>query len=129
MNLWKYRNIKTRFRDSLTGDLSITPFYRRFEIQYSTKFKPNWITGIPCNMDYPFRNPFVLWLIPAYVLPRHPASDAYLDCLSSMILSWIDSENSLLTNREKLQLSSLINYLSLIYPFGPWPITSPYMWS
>ena len=60
-----------------------------------------------------------------YDIPRHPASDACLDCfLSSVIPSWMDNWNSLHTTREKLQLSSPQKLPVFLYSFGPQPIIS-----
>ena len=64
--------------------------------------------------------------IPAYDVARHPASDACLDlfafCDPQLDMQWKLSTYYLERNSNFLLLR---NYLSLMYPFGPRPITSP----
>ena len=64
--------------------------------------------------------------IPAYDVPRHPASDACLDllvfCDPQLDMQWKLSTYYLERNSNFLLLR---NYLSLMYSFDPRPITSP----
>ena len=54
-----------------------------------------------------------------------PLMLCFVTTLSSVIPSWIDRENFLLTLERNSNFLLLRNYLSLMYSFGPRPITSP----
>ena len=91
-----------------------------YEIQVHLNY---WYT---LQYDDPFRNPCTSMSIPAYDVPRHPASDACLDLLvfydPQLDMQWKLSTYYFERNSNFILLK---NYLSLLYSFGPWPITSP----
>ena len=94
-------------------------------MKHSKKLKSTWITGIPCNRM--IRSVICTSMsIPAYNVPRHPASDAWIDllvfCDPQLDMQWKLSTYYLERNSNFLLLR---NYLSLMYSFGLLPITSP----
>ena len=83
-----------------------TPFYRRFGFGTLRNSSALELLAYTATGMIHFGIPCASMFIQAYDVPWHPASEALcLDCFSSVIPSWIGSENSLLTTREKFQLS------------------------
>ena len=83
-----------------------TPFYRRFGFGTLRNSSALELLAYTATGMIRFGIPCACMFIQTYDVPWHPASEALcLDCLPSVIPSWIGSENSLLTTWKKFQLS------------------------
>ena len=110
--------------DSPTSDLYTSSLLSKIQVQYSTKLKCTWITGIPCNKDDLFWNPLyfhsyrrltslgILSLM--LVLTTYAFCDPQLDRQRKLFIHYLERNSNFLILR---------NYLTLMYSFSPRPIT------